>query len=319
MPSIKQLHTLWESQFEFFYRDQDYILRPKPTKNMYQKNFDHHGQLTVEALCKEFNTQLPVVDNIVCPYTVGIEIECKFRYYFPELFNRYFKDNTYMQLNSLDQQAIDGLISHHEKILLLKLEAVVECGIPRGGDKYWEFAMNPVNNIKYLVQQILILKKLELIPSGRHSLHITLGGLKPSRELYWILAYLQLIFIDKQRIQEALEKVEEQKSQSWGKKGLAGIHPKFESDLEESTQGLEFRTLYIDDNTNIIQLFTTLNKLLTLLYNGHPLPFIDLVNEFKTCGLPDVNWGRPHQSKEIWDMYIVNYEHLSIFAKSINI
>ncbi len=321
MPTRKQLHTLWESDFEFFYRDQDFNLIPRPSETKYRKNFDHHGHQTVENLCHEFNTQPPIVDDIICPYTIGIEIECKFRYYFPEIFEEYFAAGQYYELSEDQKEHVNRVIAQHETRVLAHLEATVECGVPRGGDKYWEFALNPVNNLKYLIQQILILKEQNLIPSGgRHSLHITLGGLKPSRELYWVLAYLQLMFVDSDRIREALSEVNSNKSSSWGKKGLAGICEKFESDLDGCTKGLEFRTLYIDDETDIVQLFTVLNNLLTLMYNNQPLDFIPLlVNEFKNLGLPDVNWGRPHQSQEIWQVYCDNFNKLSTFTKSIKI
>ncbi len=210
-------------------------------------NFDYHGKKTVENLCAAFSISAPNIDDLFCPYSIGVEIEVKFRYYFPQIFNEFFLDGKFDTLLEEEKLRISIFIAQQESIILPQLQTTVECGIPRGVDKYWEFSFKPVNNIKYLAQQILILKQMDLIPSGRHSLHITLGGLKLTRTVYWILAYLQLLYIDKHRIQEALEHADKGNGYSWGKKGMGGILKKFESDLDECTTGFEFRTLYIDD------------------------------------------------------------------------
>jgi hypothetical protein len=283
-------------------------------------NFDYHGGKTVENLSSAFSIPVPNIDDLFCPYSIGIEIEVKFRYYFPDIFDQYFTDGKFDTLTQEEKLRISTLIAQQETIILPQLEKVVYCGIPKGVDKYWEFSFNPVYNIKYLIQPILILKELNLIPSGRHSLHITLGGIKPTRTIYWILAYLQLLYIDKHRIQEALEKADIGNGYSWGKKGLAGILHKFQSDLEECREGFEFRTLYIDDQSDIIGLFTTLNTLLTMHHSCQHIEALDqLANKFKDFGLTDDNWGRPHQNQKKWEQYVEYFDDLSTFARTIKL
>lgn len=277
--------------------------------------FDTRGQQTVINLSNSFNTVVNDVQDILIPYSVGIEVEVKFKYYFPELHVDYFKNNLYYSSSYADRQQINQIISNREKETLLSLEKTIDCGIPKGLDRYWEFSFNPVYNLKYLVQQIMILKDCNLIPKGRHSLHITIGGVTPTAKIYWALAYLQLLYVDKQRI---LDGFKDNQSSTWGKKGWAGILPKNDYDLIDNNIGLELRTLYIDENTDIIQLFTKLGILLNKIYRQQRIELFDnLAKEYEMLGLPNKNWGRPHENQNIWLKYAENYDYLSNFAKSL--
>ncbi len=171
--------------------------------------------------------------NNICQYSIGIEIEIKFRHAYPDIFKQYILKKDYAPVNDLIK---------YKEVLYLK---TIECGIPRGAGDYWEFSFNPVYNTSILVDMIELLIAKNLIPDGEHSLHITIGGLDRSENSYWILMILELLFINKSRLLE----------NTWTKKGQSGI-------MERLYQGYEMRTLTMNKQTNIDKLFRILCSLL---------------------------------------------------------
>ncbi len=277
-------------------------------------NFDNKAQQTIKNLKKIFDVNYVEKPDIISKYTVGIEIEVKFKYFFPDLFKEYFENKKWNNYSLEDKNRISNLILLEEKSILPILEKTVYCGIPKGNDKYWEFAFTPVNNLTLLIYQIELLRNCNLIPVGRHSLHITIGGLKASSRAYYILMILEMLFIDKERINDGFIE-DKQRSGLWGKKGRAGIFKKIECDLFEEQHGFEFRTLYIDENTDLFKLFSLLNYLLN---DSKSYDLIERARlEMIKCGLPDKNWGNPHENVEIWNKFVDCFDELSTNIKNI--
>jgi hypothetical protein len=189
--------------------------------------------------------------------------------------------------------------------LLKKLEGVIECGIPKGVDKYWEFALNPVNDLSLLAKQVSLLKASNLIPKGDHSLHITVGGINPSKKIYWVLAALELIFLEKSRIIDGFSK-KGNYSDTWAKKGRAGIYRKNSFDLVDSDVGFEFRTLLLSDDMDLYYILKTMNELI----ESDGIFLNKLREEFLNIGLTDSNWETPSQNPDIWLKYVDNFDYL---------
>lgn len=275
-------------------------------------NFNKNAKQTIDNLSRVFKTN--IVDNnpsINSKYSIGIEIEIKFRYFFPELFKRFFENKKWNDYNVERKQEISDIILKEERIILSKLERTIACGIPRGNDKYWEFSLAPANDLSLLVKQVEILKQIGLIPKGRHSMHITIGGLKVQPRHYYILSMIELLFLDKERIKEGFSEYQDS-SYAWAKKGLGGIFKKIHCDLIEQEQGFEFRTLYMDENTNLFNLFSLLNSLLSE-DNEHII--MKLKREMISRGFTDENWQKPHINPEMWNKYINEFDELKRFVQ----
>jgi len=286
--------------------------------NAYSNKFDNLAFNTIKNLQHVFNVNYKILPDIICKYSIGIEIEIKFRYFFPKLFKEYFENKHFNKYGLEMKQKISDLILQEEKNILPNLEKTIACGIPRGRDKYYEFSFTPVYNLTLLINQIELLRKSGLIPSGKHALHITIGGVELEKKHYHILMILQLLFIDKERIKEGFSEEYVDRSWTWAKKGRAGIFKKIHTDLLDTDHGFEFKTFYIDDNIDLFKLFSLLNFFLndekSFEINNLIKQIVDKMNDF---GLPDKNWENPHQNSEIWNKYIDHFDELSLFTKSL--
>ncbi len=285
---------------------------------MLKECFEVIGDKVINNLIKEFKVVNydKCDEEINCPYSIGIEIEVKFKYYFPELYNQYFKNNYYNE-NIEERAEIDKIIYIYEKCLLDKLEKTIDCGIPKGNDRYWEFSFNPVYNLQLIINIINLLKQVDLIPNGQHSLHINIGDFELKKDIYWVLLILEVCFIDKNRIINGLKNdVNYLTPNTWAKKGVGGIMAKNNYLLKDTNVGVELRTLYIDDTTDIVKLFKTLNYFLVKIKTDENIEILNEIKEYCiNCGLEDINWGKPHLNKKYWDDYIDNFDKISIFVK----
>jgi hypothetical protein len=281
--------------------------------------FDQQAIITIENLEREFGTNFLKQDSIISPYSIGIEIEVKFKYLFPEIHEKWFSKNKYEEYDDDFRRILNTEIKYAEANILPKLQKTIECGIPRGLDRYWEFAFNPVNDLSLTIQQIEILKELNLIPNGEHSLHITIAGLKPNNNVYWLLSYLELLFIDKSRIEKGFSKTYTKSSDTWAKKGYGGICEKNHHDLIGCNVGFEMRTLTINENTDLVKLFSILAKYLNMIHKKENIDIFDkLISEYESRGLPNKNWQKPHMEPEIWNNFINNFDDLKEFVLKIN-
>lgn len=240
---------------------------------------------------------------LISPYSIGIEIEVKFRYYFPEVFAKYFQDGTpFLDRPSWEQELINKKISKIEEDLLPRLEKTKE-KIPRGGDRYWEFAFNPTYNITELSKQVEELRSEGLIPVGEHSLHITIGGLEANKHMYYVLFLMELEFLKKERIMAGFSP--KGWSDAWAKKGRGGIYIKRGADLIGADIGVELRTLMLYPETN---LETMLGRLITLINDPHlVVKYKNILNKYD---LPDINWEFPYRQKETWIKYINCFDEM---------
>jgi hypothetical protein len=262
-----------------------------------------------EKLSNVFGTCIEEQNSILSDYPIGIEIEVKFSNYFPFIYNKYLSSGKIYSLE--EQNIINEEISILEKPLLDKLEKTIEAGIPRGKDKYWEFSFLPQKDLTELYYQVEILKKVNLIPKGEHSLHITIGDYKINKKIYCILMAMELLFTNKERIFAGFPK-DGNNFKGWARKGNGGILVKDSSKLVNSSYGVELRTLTIDENTNIYDLFYFLNYLIN---NKNSLN--SLRDKMIEVGLPDKNWEVPFCQYDTWTKYIEKFDELKVIANLI--
>jgi hypothetical protein len=275
--------------------------------------YDNQAKETISLLKKEFNIGIEEKPSLISKYTIGAEIEVKFQYFFPEIFNKYFNNKKYNLYSEVEKVIITNEISIQEKNISPLLEKTVELGIPKGNDPYWEFAFNPVNDLTLLYYQIEILKKANLIPTGEHSFHITIGGLKRDKKSYYILMILELLFLKQDRILSGYN-YETYMNSTWAKKGRAGITIKNENDLIDCSEAIEFRTLMIYNDTDIYSMFKILYH---LLHNDCKDLIDNVVNEMKKYNLPDKNWENIHRNMVIWNQYSESFNNLSKYTKDL--
>ncbi len=275
--------------------------------------FDKQANETIKNLQKLINKEYEEKESLISKYTIGAEIEVKFKYYFPEIFQEYFKDKNWFSYSDEEKKIITDKIDEEEKVIRPLLEATVEAGIPKGLDKYWEFSFNPVNNMTLLYYQIELLKLGNLIPKGEHSFHLTIGGIKPNKNMYHILMILQLLFMKKERILSGYN-FEKHLNTTWAKKGRAGILIKNHNDLINAEDGTEFRTLCIYDDTDVYFLLKTLHNLLNNKFDSLISKVITNMSEYN---LPDKNWENIHKNVDLWKRYDDNFDDLSSYTKSI--
>lgn len=279
-----------------------------------KNNFDITSLDTIANLESTFQVSADSFASLVSSVSIGIEIEVKFKYYFPEIHNKYFSNfKEYLALEYADKSKIKFEISEVEKPLQEQLFKTVECGIPHGLDRYWEFAFKPAYDISLICKQVDILNKLNLIPEGNHSLHINLGDTKLTPRMYWVLMTLELLYCSKQRIASGFSNNFTYMSASWAKKGDGGILAKNCTDLQDSECGVELRTLQFNGDSN--NLYNIL-KTLCFLLNGGDEIISFLKKESKEVGLPNSNFGKPHTNPDVWNKYVDNFEHLSNLIKN---
>lgn len=279
-----------------------------------KQEFDLISKAVVAKLESEFQVSADSFESLLSVVPIGIEIEVKFKYYFPELYKKYLSNfKEYLALEHSEKSKIKLEISEAEKPIQEKLNKTVEFGIPHGNDRYWEFAFRPSYDISLICKQVDILNKLDLIPIGKHSLHINLGDTKVTPRMYWVLMTLELLYCSKQRIASGFSQNFTYMSATWAKKGDGGILVKNYNDLQDSDCGVELRTMQFNGDSK--KLYEILNTLCFLLKDGDEI-ISSLKKEAKAVGLPDSNFGKPHTNPDVWNKYIENFEHLSNLIKT---
>lgn len=243
------------------------------------------------------------------PVTFGIEIEVPFSSYFPSLWAQYRLNERHMgDLSPQERQALSTACTLLENELCPRLFKTTECGIPRGADRYWEFAPRPVGDTRILAEQVRLLTAAGTLPRDKpHSLHVTLGGLPRLESLYYLTMAAEVLFVDPRRIARGIEQVAMRASRQellagWGKKGSSGLYAKPASELEGGVQGVEIRVLQLPrEDADFSQLMALIqwgaNAIHACRYGGDApgkdaWPVLEdfCKGELARYGLPAANW-----------------------------
>lgn len=250
--------------------------------------------------------------------SLGAEVEVRWRHYFPHLYDVFLKNTPYSQLTDRSKKLLTDHCTREEVQLIPRLKLTEYCGIPKGKDKYYEFAFSPCHNPAILAYEIQLLRQLKLIPTNhKHSLHLTIGGLGASFKAGMILMALEILgFSSKERIISACDPddpMTKHRAMTWGRKGRAGMRERKPTDVIPLTLGksvgIELRTLELptDERVSAI-LFMIAHKLALCATSPDPrhakhwdLIVGELVNLGRDQHL-DVtkNWGRPYEDPDLW-------------------
>jgi hypothetical protein len=275
--------------------------------------------------------------------SIGAEIEVNFSSYFPEFYKKYIATGEYKNGDFDTKGRISKEIAIEEdKYLLPTLLKTQKMGLPKGQDGYWEFAFLPVNDVYILLDQINLLRHIDLLPKGEHSLHLTLGDVQESEDVYYMLLLLEMLWGNKNRIYTCLNNLNNPHlSGSFGKKGRGGVFVKAARELEGSTVvACELRTLSINITDNRVDDLLTIRELLETVSliagfiktaQNPACWFFQTGEEWKQWErwkihaqniledhgvVADSNWGKPHQSRGIWEKYCEEFDKMSLEFKN---
>lgn len=206
------------------------------------------GPLPTTILADTFELRRPARPELSGSVTVGIEIEVPFSSYFPVLWRKWgLAGRRVADLPAGELLAFSAECALQEVPLRRRLEATVACGIPRGNDRYWEFSPGPVADLGLLWEQVHLLAAAGVLPRDRrHALHVTLGGLRRTSDVYYLAMALELLYVERERICAGVAATREAIFTGWGRKGLSGVFEKGSGDLMGGEQvACEIRTLQL--------------------------------------------------------------------------
>ncbi len=275
-------------------------------------SFNENASQTLKKVATHFGAPVECYNPIRCDYSIGIEIEVKFKHYYPELFEKYFKNNSWNSYSQSEKDIINQEISEKEEETQIKnkLEKVLELGVEKGEDCYWEFALDPVTDLSLIVSQINLLKYIGLLPEGIHSVHLTIGNAKKDEDIHWVLFLVEMILSSKERLITGANK---QKRSTYFRKGESGLLEK-RWRLKECKSAIEFRTLelVIDEDMDSSFTIEKMNRLNNLLNDQEYLDIeiIKCKDVLRRLNIPVSNWKNYKDNPEIWDMYYENYDKI---------
>jgi len=253
--------------------------------------------------------------------TIGAEVEVRWRSFFPKLYDQFLKGTEYSELSKEDQTRMTELCQIAEVTLLPKLRATERAGIPRGADRYHEFAFKPCYNSVVLAFEIHTLRMLELIPTNmKHSLHITIGGMEQGFDSGMVLLALEIMgFSSKERIYQALDP---DKFVAWGRRGHGGLREREKKDISLGKDvAVEFRTLELptDETASKILIFLAWLLANTAKNPSSKTQWDDVCESLYATCQPfslDItsNWGRPQDNRDLWSHYADNLDNLRVQA-----
>lgn len=272
-------------------------------------HLDQSSKTTCERLANRFGLEWSQAVPISCSVPIGIEIEVKFSSYFPSLWKEFdLERRGFASLSRDEMQTFSTRCSAIEEDLLPKLHATVAAGVPRGNDRYWEFALDPAHDVSLLVDQVELMTQAGVLPRDRrHSLQITIGDIKASPDVFYLAMLLELQTIDSERIAYGIEQTQKTIFTGWARKGRSGVFEKGAADLKHGSQvACELRPLQLPvERADFERLMADVSwgaNAIAAKQGVRPLSdseglerwnrFVtDAKQALKDHGLPDKNWG----------------------------
>lgn len=284
------------------------------------------AEATCQALAQHFRLSRQHAQPLLAQIPIGIEIEVPWSSYFPTLWQEFGLDHRpFSSLSSRENEALSQRCREIERTLQPRLEATVACGVPKGADRYWEFAFAPVFDASQLLEQVALLGDAELLPRDRaHSLQATLGDLPPCPDLYYLMMLLEARHVAPSRLgmDRALDLTRQgQGLKGWARKGRSGIHLKTADDLAHgSVMASELRVLQLPTSEGEFRaLMATITQAVNAICEqraGLDTPLtrgwrstIRIAREaLASAGLPDRNWSAAAGAESIdrssWERFL---------------
>lgn len=211
--------------------------------------FDADARLSCDRLRAEFKASLEAdIPSLVQDRpSLGAEIEIPWSGYFPDLWVQFGLDRGFSALSLEERLALSEACSAQESSLRPRLFRTVECGVPRGNDRYWEFAFNPVCDWRWLDRQISLLEFSGLLPNnGQRSLQLTIAGLTQGPDAQALARLLECVASNPDRMKAGLESARSVIHTGWARKGSGGVHQKQPEELKGGALvACEFRALLL--------------------------------------------------------------------------
>lgn len=282
------------------------------------EGFDGAARLACVRLARAFDLEMSQPDGHSGVVSIGIEIEVPWSSYFPGLWREFGLDSRKVSTLQADELAELGRrCAALESDLLPRLHKTVECGVPRGNDRYWEFSLKPANDVSLLVEQVRLLSAAGLLPRDRkHSLHVTVGDMPRCEELYYLCMLLELEFVDPQRIREGIAQTRQTIHTGWARKGLAGIFEKGQGELQGGaavaaeirmlqlpTTDTEFARLMDRVQWGVNAISDRLHGRMTSAASQWRCVMERAKDSLRAEGLPLENWSRGGQRYEVWEQF----------------
>lgn len=180
--------------------------------------------------------------------TMGLELEVPWSFYYPELWERFGLARGFSALSETERFELNEACSIQEVEVRSKLELSTKCGVPRGNDRYWEFAVDPCSDWRLPCAQIELLAAAGLLPlKGSGSLQITLGGLRQGREVQALARLLEALCGSAERIRGGIRAASKGPIHSgWARKGSGGVLEKRADELKlGAASACEIRALSV--------------------------------------------------------------------------
>ena len=144
-------------------------------------------------------------DEAAWATTIGMEVEVPWRAYFPRLWEEFGLSRGFAALSPAEAVALTEACALEEKELLPRLRLSQACGVPRGNDRYWEFAFDPCQDWRLPCAQAELLSAAGLLPrDGEGSLQVTLGGIRAGAGAQALARLLEALSSSPGRIEAGL-------------------------------------------------------------------------------------------------------------------
>lgn len=224
---------------------------------------------------------------------IGLETEVPFRYFYPDLYEKYIKGKWFSALANHEKAAFTAEIEEREPELHAKIIQISkELWLGKWKDPYWEYVFWATDNMQEHIMHTQRLIAESIMPEDMPlSLHMTVGEISTERA-FALLIFLEKKFATRKRIMEALQ--QQDYLASWWRKWSGGIVHKSGYQLTGGDAwAKELRTLKIEMN----QLESCLLTAKELLDREEKEIVEAARAEIEALWLPWKTWGR----KEIFN------------------
>lgn len=267
--------------------------------------------------------RMPELDRI-SKVPIGMEVEVPWSAYHPDLWRRYFHDGTraYADFSSEEKVRLANECGKEEKFLhRLFQKAACVIDAKRIG-KYYEYSLPPSMRVSTTVSMCAILEEAGLLPfNGQHRTQLTIGGVRPSRDAYCALMYLELRYGSGKRMLQGLG------NGGWALKGTAGLMQKGEADLQFGyCEAVELRPLVLPaDLSSLERMLYDCSLLADALHAKQVEKESKLLDAFckemaaLLCshGLPFVRWANPGEDEHVWRGFAAKFDSLRSGLKEL--
>jgi hypothetical protein len=271
-------------------------------------DFDRDLDRTNANLAERFRLRRGPRPVLPCLTSIGFEVEVPHSAYFPDLWERYgLQTRRVAQMPAWELAVFSRELEEAEGLLRPVLAATIECGTPRGNDRYWEFSLRPAHDLGLVAEQLELLTACGALPRPRPlELHATIANVRRTGNLYFLVMAAELLYVQPPRIAAVVAATRNAPIfTGWGRKGQAGVFEKGCSDLQGGAQqAVEIRTLQLlasaVDTRSLLRLLAMGSDALVEIEHGTTSVRTEWLRAFRAeaeaalrrRGLPIGNWWR---------------------------